>query len=244
MQATLIFMASDPILALLILLVLCLLVLSPTARNYIKREEAQKTRTQGENSMYCSKCGKEVVAEAAFCPACGTAVFTSAKSQLAQPSVQSAPAKDDEALKIFVGKNYEYYQHKWEIAEQKKGKQSWNWAAFLLAFSWMAYRKMYFYSWIFIGAVGIETLCEYAFGLSDMLSNAITIGIAGPFGLLGNYWYKLHVEKTVKEITTTNTPEQAKIELARQGGTSIGAAIGFAVALLAMVILVAVVAER
>jgi len=108
---------------------------------------------------------------------------------------------------------------------------------------WMAYRKMYLYSWIFIGVVIVEILCEYAFGLPDKLSNAVNFGIAVTFGWQGNYWYKLHVEKKVKEITAMNAPEQAKIELARQGGTNVGAAIGFFVVLLALIVLVAVVAE-
>lgn len=41
-----------------------------------------------------------------------------------------------------------------------------------------------------------------------------------------------------------NQPEQTDSELARQGGTSIGAAIGFAIAFLALIILIAFVGER
>ena len=156
------------------------------------------------------------------------------------PAIQQVET-GDEAAKLFVGKNYEYFVNKWAIAEQKKSKQSWNWAAFFLGVAWMAYRKMYLYSWIFIGVVAVGTLCEYALGFPDKLSNAINVAIAITFGFQGNYWYKLHVEKKVKEITATNTPEQAKIELSRQGGTSIGAAI---VAPLAILILVVVVAEK
>lgn len=193
---------------------------------------------------YCSKCGAQISEESAFCGVCGTSVHTSAKSQPTQLAVQMASIEDDEVSKIFVAKNYEYFLRKWEIAEQKKGKLSWNWAAFLLGFSWMAYRKMYLYSWIFIGVVIVEILCEYAFGFPDKLSNAINIGIAATFGSQGNSWYKLHVERKVKEITAMVTPEQAKIELARQGGTSIGAAIGFVVAFFAIVFLVVFIAER
>ncbi len=156
---------------------------------------------------------------------------------------QNSLVANDEAAKTFVGKNYDYFKKKWEIAETKKSKQSWNWAAFLVGFSWMAYRKMYLYSWIFIGVIVIEILCEYAFGFSSKLSSAINMGIAITFGWQGNYWYKLHVEKKVREIVAINSPEQAKIELEKQGGTSIGAAIGFAVAFIAIIILVAIVAE-
>lgn len=192
---------------------------------------------------FCSRCGTQITEDAAFCVACGMVAPSSIKSQPTPPSVQIASAKDDEASKIFVAKNYEYFLRKWEIGDQNKSKQSWNWAAFLLGFSWMAYRKMYLYSWIVIGVVIVEILCEYAFGFPDNLSKAINLAILATIGWQGNSWYKIHVEKKVKEITAMNTPEQAKIELVRQGGTSIGAAIGFVVALLAIIILVTVVAE-
>jgi len=192
---------------------------------------------------FCSACRFEIATEAAFCGKCGTAAFADDKSFPAQASMQAATKKDDEASRIFIGKNYDYFQKKWEIGDKKNRKYSWSWAAFLLGFSWMAYRKMYLYSWIFIGMILLEVLCEYAFDFPGKLSNAINIGIAVSFGMQGNYWYKLHTEKKIKEITAMNTPEQSRIELARQGGTSIGAAVGFVVALLAVIFLVAFVAE-
>lgn len=93
----------------------------------------------------------------------------------------------------------------------------------------------------------IETLFEYAVGISDsdnVISYAIDLGISVIIGFQGNYLYKLHIEKPVKVIIATNTPERNKIELARQGGTSIEAAIGYTVLLLAVLILVVVVAEQ
>ena len=157
--------------------------------------------------------------------------------------VQDAVIEHVEAIEIFVGKNFGYFREKWEIAKQKKSQNSWNWAAFLASGFWMAYRKMYLYSGIFIGALVLEQLCEYAFGFPSKLSNGVNLGIAVTFGLQGNAWYKLHAEKKVREITAINRPGQVKNELARQGGTSIGAAIGFGVALLVIGVLVAVVAE-
>lgn len=161
-----------------------------------------------------------------------------------QPTPHHQGTGVDELSGIFVGKNYDYFKRKWEIAEQNRNKQSWNWAAFLFGFSWMAYRKMYLYSWIFVGLLVVESLCEYAFGFSDKLSHTINVGINVVFGWQGNYLYKLHVEKKTREIRTMNAPEQAHVELARQGGTSIGAAFGFFAAALALVILVALVGER
>ncbi len=193
---------------------------------------------------FCSKCGSELTDNASFCGGCGAASLAKENTQTTQTTSQPSPVSEDESLELFIGKNHDYFARKWAIAEQKKSKQSWNWAAFLLGFSWMAYRKMYLYSWIFIGVVIIEILCEYAFNLPDKLSNAINIGIAVTFGWQGNYLYKLHAEKKIKEITAMNSPEQIKVELAKQGGTNIGAAIGFVVALAAIMLLVIVVAEQ
>jgi uncharacterized protein YecT (DUF1311 family) len=188
---------------------------------------------------FCSKCGAQVATDAAFCGICGQAVLISTKSEITQPSVQVISELDD-ASKIFVGKDYDYYLRKWEIAEQKKSKNSWNLFAFLFGFAWMAYRKMYLYSLIFIGVIAVEILCEYAFDFPDRFTNAINITIPVITGFLGNSWYKYHVKKKFKEITanTLNSPEKVKIELIRQGGTSIGAAIGF----IAIFIAVAVIA--
>jgi divalent metal cation (Fe/Co/Zn/Cd) transporter len=105
----------------------------------------------------------------------------------------------------------------------------------------MPYRKMYLYSAVFIGVIAVETLCEIAFGVSNSLSNAISLGIAVALGMQGNTLYKLHVEKKTKEIIAMNTPEQAKIELVKQGGTSVAAVVGFSVVFISIMVLIAFV---
>ena len=138
---------------------------------------------------FCSKCGTQ---EVAFCSACGAATIASAQSsQSAEPSVTSANI--DEALEIFVGKNYEYYKRKWEIIVQNKSHISWNWAAFFFVTLWVPYRKMYLYSFVYLSALIIETLFEYAVKIphTSILSYAINIAIWVIVGLYGNYWYKL-----------------------------------------------------
>ena len=188
---------------------------------------------------FCSQCGAQVVAEAAFCVACGKTVLASAIKQPTPISLQADSIFENESSKIFIGKNYDYFLRKWEIAEQKKSKTSWNWAAFVFGGAWMAYRKMYIYSWIFLGVVVLEILCEYAFGFPEKFSNIINISIAVTVGLQGNSLYKQHVEKKTREIIAMNTPDQAQNELVRQGGTNIGATIGFIVALIAIAMLLA-----
>ncbi len=165
------------------------------------------------------------------------------KSKADEALMATGQLSRDDAIKIFIGKNHAYFLNKWEEASKKNARQSWNWVAFLLGFGWMGYRKMYLYSWIFMGIIGVETLCELAFGLPASLSGMVNIAIACIFGAKGNIWYKRHVEKQVNAILAMHDPAQARIELARQGGTNVGAAVGFVVGLLALLVLIAIVAE-
>ena len=143
--------------------------------------------------------------------------------------------EDKESL--FVGKKYVYYQRKWAQLRQNPTAFSFNVAAFLFGVLWMAYRKMYLYAWIFIAILFIETLVEIIFDVSDKLSNAITIGFYVVCGTQSNTLYKYHVEKKIKEITATVPPEQLDAELIKRGGTSVWAAIGYFVILIALLVL-------
>ncbi|WP_429016524.1 DUF2628 domain-containing protein [Comamonas sp. 4034] len=164
------------------------------------------------------------------------------------PTVQprSATASSlsrQEAIQIFVGKNHGYFEGKWKEAAQRKHQLSWNWAAFFVGFGWMGYRKMYLYSWIFIGVVVAELIAELAIGVPSSIASSINLGIAIGFGLKGNAWYQQHVNQRVDQILASHAPEQARIELARQGGTNIGAAVGFVAALLVLLGMIGVIAE-
>lgn len=47
----------------------------------------------------------------------------------------------EDAVQTFVGKNYDYYQRKWELAPSSI--KVFKVAAFFLGVVWMVYRKMY-----------------------------------------------------------------------------------------------------
>ena len=192
-----------------------------------------------------------VAADAIQAPA---VVSIPASAPAAPPAVTSAPAVQprsapasslsrQEAIQIFVGKNHGYFERKWKEAAQRKHQLSWNWAAFLVGFGWMGYRKMYLYSWIFIGVVAAEMIAELAIGVPSSITSSINLGIAIGFGLKGNALYQQHVNQRVDQILASHAPEQARIELARQGGTNIGAAVGFVVALLVLLGMIGVIAE-
>ncbi|MDP5238681.1 DUF2628 domain-containing protein [Uliginosibacterium sp. 31-16] len=158
------------------------------------------------------------------------------KAELDGSTPQSEALNGDQALETFIGKKYAYYTRKWEEAQRKGSIQSWNLSAFFLGFAWMAYRKMYKYCGIFIAAISVETVLEMMLNLPQAISSGVNIGLAVCFGMFGNHLYKLHVEQKIREISAHGSPAQINAELARQGGTSVGAAIGFAVLLLAVIL--------
>ena len=72
-----------------------------------------------------------------------------------------------------------------------------------------------------------QTICELAFGFPQWLSSAINIGIQVTCALRGNHWYKLHVEKKLRESAPADASTEAiRLQLAKEGGTNLGAAIG------------------
>jgi hypothetical protein len=144
-------------------------------------------------------------------------------------STQYRPHLDHEVLRrTFVGANYDYYAKSWKRLEQEKRGVFWNWAAFFLGLGWMAYRKMYSYAWIFIAIIAVEVICEMLFKLR--ISNIINIGVSVAFGSQGTNLYLWHVEKRLRELAPNDEcNEEVRKQLEREGGTNIGAGLGFVV---------------
>ena len=182
----------------------------------------------------CPFCKEPIHPDAIKCSHCGSELNPRLNFQqpLQDPSQSPNPvpqANGDEALRIFVGGKYDYYKHKWEAVERRRSRQTWNWGAFWVGFVWMAYRKMYLYSCIYIGAV-LLAIVWIPDNIFRLFSIATTILVATQ----SNALYKFYATKKALKITSTNNPEQARLELARQGGTNIGAAL---VALIAYILI-------
>ena len=130
----------------------------------------------------------------------------------------------DDAVQMFVGKNYAFYQKKWANAAAENSSMSWNWAAFFLGIIWLVYRKMYLYAAIVVGLLVLDVVIESHFPLPEAFGKAVNWAIAALFGWMGNTWYKTHVDKKIKEISATSSPEQVNAELIKQGGINLPAA--------------------
>ena len=168
-------------------------------------------------------------------------------SEQVSPSSANGTLTREEAVRILVDKNHEYYIGKWEAAslpqdpplsQWKYTRKFWNWAAFFLTFNWLAYRKMYRYLLIYIAIIVIQVIIEITVGLPTAVSSAINVASFVLFGKHGNAWFKRHVDQEVDRILATSAnADQARVELARRGGTNIAAAIGCAVSYILIVVL-------
>jgi|SRR4249919_3015472 len=148
---------------------------------------------------------------------------------------------DSTVLRAFVGPNFERYQQQWAMLDRTQGKIAWNWSAFLLGAFWLAYRKMYAYCAAMLGAVVVLSVLEAALEVPTGVSNGINFGFAVAIGMLGNHLYRVHAQKKLSELPRHLSREETVTAASHAGGTSVGAAIGVAVAFF-MLVFIAVAA--
>ncbi|MBF5004757.1 DUF2628 domain-containing protein [Diaphorobacter caeni] len=141
-------------------------------------------------------------------------------------------------LRAYVDKNYEKYQRMWDKAETKKSRQSWNWAAFFLSFSWFAYRKMYVPAAIWIALIVGETIASMVFGYAERYSSVFSLGLAFGAGQVGNTVYALHSNKQVDQVKAALPSSHWVSNLRSKGGVSWLAGIGAFVILIVLLITV------
>lgn len=128
----------------------------------------------------------------------------------------------DFELSLFIGeKKKDYYLAKWTKAgtSNKGNFMSWNWASFFGSFLWLAYRKMYLYSFIIAFA--------FIF-ISLVFPSANTIFIVIPFlvGIFGNSLYYAFANKKIMKVKSSigdNDAQQNMIK--KKGGTGFGKAL-------------------
>ncbi|WP_322089106.1 DUF2628 domain-containing protein [Burkholderia sp. BCC1999] len=152
---------------------------------------------------------------------------------MSEVTTAASSASNDE-IAAYVGKNAAWFERKWAIAESRKSRQSWNWAACFLGPVWMAYRCMYWQAAavlaVTLGITLVELLYFPTYFESTTL-DPVTIGIAVSLGWCGNSLYKQHVERRIEKLRPNATSRESFLALLEaQGGTNWLAAAGFAVA--------------
>lgn len=177
--------------------------------------------------MYCTKCGKEISDSTKFCMYCGAPVGNGASPQpetAATTSYHSDVSPEyQNKLKMFIGKNAEYYLRRFQEISAKNSKASWNWAAFFLSTYWCFYRKMYKHGAIF---AGILYLCSMIPGIGTVIGG-ITISIV--CGVLGNSFYKNHLDEKIQAAAEMGINDECFGYYAlEKGRTSLASGIIFA----------------
>lgn len=152
-------------------------------------------------------------------------------------SSRSVVGASEENLQAFVADNYHFFKRKWEIAAASTHHLSWNWVAFFFGVIWLVYRKMYRYAVILFSVYIVLTIIEEYLEFPEGLSNVLDFSLALAVGFYGNHYYRLHAEQKIREIGTAISPDRLQAELARRGGTNIGAALGVAAVLLVLVVI-------
>lgn len=152
---------------------------------------------------------------------------------MSEVTTTASSASNDEVT-AYVGKNAGWFERKWAIAESRKSRQSWNWAACFLGPVWMAYRCMYWQAAAVLGVTLGITLAELLYFpryFESSTLDPVTIGIAVSLGWYGNGIYKTHVERRIEKLRPNATSRESFLALLEaQGGTNWLAATGFAIA--------------
>ncbi|VWC43120.1 peptide ABC transporter permease [Burkholderia arboris] len=152
---------------------------------------------------------------------------------MSEVTTAASSASNDEVT-AYVGKNAGWFERKWAIAESRKSRQSWNWAACFLGPVWMAYRCMYWQAAAVLGVTLGITLVELLYFpryFESSTLDPVTIGIAVSLGWYGNGIYKTHVERRIEKLRPNATSRESFLALLEaQGGTNWLAATGFAIA--------------
>ncbi len=121
---------------------------------------------------------------------------------------------DEDILRLYVQKNSDYYLAKWKVMASSESKISWNWAAFLFTASWLGYRKLYLYAFIYI-LINIATLVP-------LLGFILWIGLWVGIGLYGNYLYAVKTYENLVKLKSSYPDEEIfKQMVVKQGGTSV-----------------------
>ena len=140
-------------------------------------------------------------------------------------------------IRAFVGRNAEFYLRKWSPARRGSGRpKRWNFAAFFLSGLWVPYRKMYRVTLIILGILVAESLLEEAAIAGGLASERMVASLNRLIGILfsivcgtfGNAWYLAHAQREIGRIRALGLEDDAYHKaLARRGGTSFLASLGF-----------------
>ena len=145
------------------------------------------------------------------------------RPQVAEPD----PALDDQvqravvpvdSAKTFVGPNGTYYDERWRWMEWRGLNRSWNWAAALTFGGWLAYRRFYALSALYLGWHGLLLLLVLD-GAPLRLVAVLALIVAVLVGFYGNTLYQLRFRRMSWKVAEEHDTHAARLKaLADAGG--------------------------
>lgn len=144
---------------------------------------------------------------------------------------------NSQLVQNFVGRNYRYFNKKWNILKDKKNFISINWIALFFGPIWFAYRKMYLYLISFYGSIIIiDILLSELFKIQ--LPSSIYTVVCIVIGFYSNGLYLYFVRKKIKKIKAMEKDEKLLNErIKKEGGISIISSIITALIILSGIVI-------
>jgi|GEM_PF-1010882 len=128
---------------------------------------------------------------------------------------------------LLVGRNIEYYEREFSRMEAEKKYASWNRAAFWNGASWLFYRKMYGYGFLYLLlAFALSFLTEFLLIRTLGMASNLSFLLA-PFGFFlwfyffarGNTLYSRHLRNLTQKALSLEGAQREKF-IRRRGGVS------------------------
>jgi hypothetical protein len=146
-----------------------------------------------------------------------------------QAKTPSLAVASKEELQAFIQTRSYHYLPEWDALDptlQRIVPGTFNWSAFFLNVYWMAYRRMYLYVVIVVAVLLVfYSILEFVFAVPQSAMNGVNIAMMYMIGRYGSSLYKKHVERKIRQIKATITPEYWPQAFRDKGGTSFWAPI-------------------
>ncbi len=149
-------------------------------------------RGSAEGFKYCTRCGRRLPADAAYCDGCGHMQGGTSPKPSFNASYHQEKSYRPEKVSDIIGKERRYYNEKFSIINETGSSACWNWYA-CLGWYWFAYRKMPIEA---AACFGIYLL----FGLFPYIGTVLRLLLLRACGIFGNFIYLKHVQRTIDRI--------------------------------------------
>jgi type IV pilus assembly protein PilA len=160
-------------------------------------------------------------------------------AQAAAPTAATPEQQKLADYELAIGQNAAYYLPKFEHYDSGGSTPSWNWPAFFVTSGWYLYRKMWLWGLLnlFFPLIAsfVVGMVAGVLKLAPVVTGFLVLGTVFAEQMLltifANALYWRHINAVIRNVprSIADKPDRRTVRLERDGGTSIGAAIGILV---------------